>query len=137
MPKARSSSGLRCRKRAGLPSRSSTSARLTRSSCSLASLSLPLAFLVRLSTRFSRLSRSASINSVSMVSMSASGAILPSKLVMYPSSKHRTTLRDVGEKLFAEPLALGGAAHQACDIDKGQPGRNDLRRFSDLGQLVE
>ena len=91
MPKARSSSGLRSRNRAGLPSRSSTSARLTRSSCSLASLSLPLAFLARLSTRFSRLSRSASISSVSMVSMSASGAILPSTWVMSESSKQRTT----------------------------------------------
>ena len=91
MRKSRSSSGLRSRNRAGLPSRSSTSARLTRSSCSLASLSLPLAFLVRLSTRFSRLSRSASINSVSMVSMSASGAILPSTWVMSESSKQRTT----------------------------------------------
>ena len=91
MRKARSSSGLRSRNRAGLPSRSSTSARLTRSSCSLASLSLPLAFLERLSTRFSRLSRSASISSVSMVSMSASGAILPSTWVMSESSKQRTT----------------------------------------------
>ena len=91
MPKARSSSGLRSRNRAGLPSRSSTSARLTRSSCSLASLSLPLAFLARLSTRFSRLSRSASISSVSMVSISASGAILPSTWVMSESSKQRTT----------------------------------------------
>src|SRR5689334_18948421 len=91
MPNARSSSGLRSRKRAGLPSRSSTSARLTRSSASLASLSLPLAFLARLSTRFSMLSRSASISSVSMVSMSASGAILPSTWVMSESSKQRTT----------------------------------------------
>ena len=91
MPKARSSSGLRSRNRAGLPSRNSTSARLTRSSCSLASLSLPLAFLARLSTRFSRLSRSASISSVSMVSISASGAILPSTWVMSESSKQRTT----------------------------------------------
>src|SRR5207248_6219848 len=89
--KARSSSGLRSRNRAGLPSRSSTSARLTSSSCSLASLSLPLAFLERLSTRFSRLSRSASISSVSMVSISASGAILPSTWVMSESSKQRTT----------------------------------------------
>ena len=44
---------------------------------------------------------------------------------------------DVGEELVAEPLALGGAAHQACDVDEGQARRNDLRGFGELGQHVE
>ncbi len=57
----------------------------------MASLSPPLAFFSMATMRFSRLSRSASISSVSMVSISASGAILPSTWVMSPSSKQRTT----------------------------------------------
>ena len=44
---------------------------------------------------------------------------------------------DGGEKLVAEALALGRAAHQPRDIDKGQPGRDDLAGFCDLGELVE
>ena len=44
--------------------------------------------------------------------------------------RDRVDLADGGEKLVAEALALGGAAHQAGDIDKGQPGRDDLRRFA-------
>ena len=32
-------------------------------------------------------------------------------------------LADIGEELVAEPFALRGAAHQAGDIDEGQPGR--------------
>ncbi len=89
-----SSSGLRSTKRAGLPSRSSASERLIRSSASLASFAsspLPLAFFSSASTRFSRLSRSASINSVSMVSMSATGSMRPSTCVTSSSLKQRTT----------------------------------------------
>ena len=143
MPKARSSSGLRSRNRAGLPSRSSTSARLTRSSVSLASLSLPLAFLARLSTRFSRLSRSASISSVSMVSMSANGAILPSTWVMsevFETPHHmrdRVDLADGGEELVAEAFALRGAADEARNVDEGQSRRDDLRGACDGRQFVE
>ena len=51
--------------------------------------------------------------------------------------RNRVDLADGGEELVAEPLALGGAAHQARDIDEGQPGRNDLGGFGDLGELVE
>ena len=35
-------------------------------------------------------------------------------------------LADVGEKLVAQPLALRRAAHEARDIDEGEPRRNDL-----------
>ena len=77
--------------RAGLPSCSSASA------CSIigrtvsASLSLPLARLRNWTMRRSRLSRSASISSVSTVSASATGSILPSTCVMSSSSKQRST----------------------------------------------
>ena len=37
----------------------------------------------------------------------------------------------------SEPLALGSAAHQTRDIDKGQPRRNDLGGLGDFGKLVE
>ena len=46
-------------------------------------------------------------------------------------------LADVGEELVAEAFALGGAAHEAGDVDEGQPGRDDLRRFGDRRELVE
>src|SRR5262245_40637642 len=94
MRKAFSSSGLRSTNRAGLPARSNPSARLTRSSvslASLASLSFPFAFLARPSTRRSRLSRSASISSVSMVSMSAIGSIAPATSATPGWTKQRTT----------------------------------------------
>ena len=44
---------------------------------------------------------------------------------------------DVGEELVAEALALGGAAHQAGDVDEGQPRRDDLGRAADAGERVE
>ena len=44
---------------------------------------------------------------------------------------------DIAEKLIAEPLAFGGAAHQARDIDEGQPRRHDHRRFGQRRQRVE
>ena len=67
----------------------------------------------------------------------------PSTWVTSPSSKQRTTwaiashFADVGEKLIAEPLALGGAAHQAGDVDEGEPRRDDLLRAGDLGQRLQ
>ena len=36
---------------------------------------------------------------------------------------------DVGEELIAETLTLGGAPHQAGDVDEGEPGRHDLCRI--------
>ncbi|OIQ67242.1 hypothetical protein GALL_511810 [mine drainage metagenome] len=50
---------------------------------------------------------------------------------------NRINLADGGEKLVAEALALRGAAHEARDIDEGQPCRNDLRGFGSCRQLVE
>ena len=41
----------------------------------------------------------------------------------------RIDLADVAEKLIAEPLAAGGAAHQAGDIDKFELSWDDLGRF--------
>src|SRR5882672_184689 len=49
----------------------------------------------------------------------------------------RIDLADGGEKLVAETFALRGAAHQARNIDKGQPGRDDLAGFGDFRQFVE
>ena len=46
-------------------------------------------------------------------------------------------LADVGEELVAEPLALRGAAHEAGDVDEGEPGRHDLHGLGELRQRVE
>ena len=46
-------------------------------------------------------------------------------------------LADVGEELVAEPLALRGAAHQAGDVDEGEPRRHDLHGLGELRQRVE
>ena len=143
MPKARSSSGLRSRNRAGLPSRSSTSARLTRSSCSLASLSLPLAFLVEV---VDALFQAVEIGEHQLgldgldIGQRRDLAFDMGDVGILKAAHHmrdRVDLADGGEKLVAEALALRGAAHQAGDIDEGQPRRDDLRRFGDLGELVE
>jgi hypothetical protein len=40
-------------------------------------------------------------------------------------------LADVGEELVAEAFALGGAAHEAGDVDEGDAGRDDLLRLRD------
>ena len=49
----------------------------------------------------------------------------------------RVAFADVGEKLVAEPLALRGAAHEAGDVDEGQPRRDDLLRAGDPGEDFE
>ena len=46
-------------------------------------------------------------------------------------------LADVAEELVAEAFALRRAAHEPGDVDEGQPGRQDLRRLADRCQLVE
>ena len=46
-------------------------------------------------------------------------------------------LADVGEELVAEPLAFRGAAHEAGDVDEGEPGRHDLHGFRELCQRIE
>ena len=51
--------------------------------------------------------------------------------------RDRVDLADGGEELVAEAFALGRAAHQAGDVDEGQPRRDDLRGFGDRRQLIE
>ena len=46
-------------------------------------------------------------------------------------------LADVGEELVAEALALGGAAHQAGNVDELELGLDLVGRFGDLGDPVE
>ena len=46
-------------------------------------------------------------------------------------------LADVGEELVAQPFALGGAAHQAGDVDEGDAGRDDLLRLGDRRDLFQ
>ena len=46
-------------------------------------------------------------------------------------------LADIGEELIAEPLAFRGTAYQPRDIHEGQPGRDDLGRFGELGERLE
>ena len=49
----------------------------------------------------------------------------------------RVAFADIRQKLIAEPFALRGAAHQAGDIDKGQPRRNDLLGARDFGECFK
>jgi len=51
--------------------------------------------------------------------------------------RDRIDLADVGEELVAEALAFRGAAHQAGDIDEGEPRRHDLRRLGERRQRIE
>jgi len=44
---------------------------------------------------------------------------------------------DVGEELVAQPLALGGALDQACNVDEFELGVDDLGRGRDARELVE
>ena len=74
-----------------LPSCSALRIGSIRSTWNWLSLSPPLAFFCNAGRRFSRLSRSASISSVSMVSASRIGSTLPSTWVTSVSSKQRST----------------------------------------------
>src|SRR4029078_7877520 len=163
MPKARSSSALRSTRRAGLPSRSSTSVRLTRSSCSLASLSLPFAFFVMLyevdlllgvlvvALGFLREVVDALLEAVEVgehqlgldgLDVGERGDLaLDMRDVGILEAAHDmrdgVDLADVGEELVAEAFTLGSAAHEAGDVDEGRPGRDDLPRLGDGRELVE
>ena len=46
-------------------------------------------------------------------------------------------LADIAQKLVAEPLAFRGAAHQAGDVDEGEPRRHDNRRLGQRRQRIE
>ena len=46
-------------------------------------------------------------------------------------------LADGGEELVAEPLAFGGAAHQAGDVHEGDAGRDDLFRLRQRAELFQ
>ena len=46
-------------------------------------------------------------------------------------------LADITQELVAEPLALRGAAHQAGDIDKGEPRRHNDGRLGERRQRIE
>ena len=145
MWKAFSSSGLRSTRRAGLPSRSSASARLTRSSVSLASRLL-VAALGLLLERVDALLEAVEIGEHQLgldgldVGDRIDLALDMGDVVVLEAAHHMrdgVDLADMGEELVAEPLALGGAAHQAGDVDEGQPRRHDLGRFRELRQRVE
>ncbi|GHG70784.1 hypothetical protein GCM10018980_65770 [Streptomyces capoamus] len=49
----------------------------------------------------------------------------------------RVGLADVREELVAQALTLGGAAHDAGDVDEVDRGRKDALRLEDRGQLCE
>ena len=121
----------------------SRSARLTRSSVSLASLSLAFGFLLRASTR--------RFEAVEIgqhqfgfddfdVGNRIDAAFDMGDVVVLEAAQHMgdgVDLADIGEKLIAEPLAFRRAAHQAGDVDEGQPRRHDDRRLGEFGQRVE
>ena len=98
----------------------------------LGALSPPRASLALRSRRFSTVSRSFSISSVSIVSMSRSGSTraLDVDDVRVLEAAHDVDdgvdLADVGQKLVAQPLALGGARDEArrCRRTRWSPGRS-------------
>ncbi len=45
----------------------------------------------------------------------------------------RIDLADMPEKLVAEPLSTRRTAHQTGDVDKFELGRDDFRRFRQIG----
>ena len=49
----------------------------------------------------------------------------------------RVGLADIGKKLIAETLALGGASDQTGDVDEADPGRDERSWFGNLGDRVE
>ena len=111
-------------------------------SIAMDSLSLPVARLRVCSVRRSRLSRSASISSVSIVSASATGLMRPSTWVMssvFEAAQHMhdgVDFADIGEELVAEAFALRRAAHQAGDVDEGDARRDQFLRLGDVGKLA-
>ena len=144
MWKAFSSSGLRSTSRAGLPSRSSASARSTRSSV------LPPRLLVAaLGLLLERVDAPLQAVEIGEHQLGLDGLDVGDRIDAVldmgdvGSSKQRTTCamastsRMLAEELVAEPLALGGAAHQAGDVDEGQPRRDDLGRLRERRELVE
>jgi hypothetical protein len=50
---------------------------------------------------------------------------------------HRVGVADIGQELVAQPLALGGAAHQARHIHEIDARGNDLLGAGDLGQRLQ
>ena len=44
---------------------------------------------------------------------------------------------NIRQELIAQAFAFGGAANQACNIDKAHSSGNDLRRAGNMGQLVQ
>lgn len=110
---------------------------------SFASFSPDLAFFRSGWMRRSRLSRSASISSVSMVSASRNGSTLPSTWVMLSSSKQRRTCttasvsRMLAKELVAQTLTFRRAAHQSRDIHEFQLRRNHGLGLGDFRQLVQ
>ena len=78
-----------------------------------------------------------------MISRSAIGSTRPSTWVMSVvleaagDEGDGVAVADVGQELVAQALALGGAAHQAGDVDEVDPRRDDLLRLGDPRQRVQ
>ena len=92
---------------------------------------------------FSTVARSASANSVWIVSISEIGSILPGDvghvLVLEAADDvgDGIGLANVSEKLIAESLALRRARDEPRDVDEFDDGRNHLLWLRDLRQLLE
>ena len=86
--------------------------------------------------RFSTVSRSASPSSTSIVSTSRSGsgaAVDVHDVLVVEAAHHvddRVGLADVAEELVAEALALGGALHEAGDVDELDRRRDDRAQWT-------
>ena len=110
----------------------------SRRSCWIASLSPPRTLRVMFCIRFSMLSISASISSVSIVSASATGidpALDMGHVAVLKAAQHmgdRVHLADIGQELVAQPLALAGAFDEAGDVDEGHARGDDLLAPRDL-----
>ena len=143
MPKARSSSALRSTKRAGLALAQQHQRAVDEVELLLGLLVVALGFLRQI---VDALLQAVEVGEHQLgldgldVGKRGDLALDMGDVAILEATHHmrdRVDLADRGEELVAEALALGCAAHQARDVDEGQPGRNDLRRFRDFGQLVE
>ena len=104
---------------------------------------LPLTSFSKRGIARSRVSRSARISSVLMVSMSALGSTVPSTCTTSESSKPRTTCaiasasRMFARNLLPRPSPSRGAAHDAGDVDERHRGGQDALGAEDAGERLE
>ena len=129
--------------RAGLPSRSSSSALSISSQLRLGVLLAGLGLLLQRQTAlleaFEIGQHQLGLDGLG-VGDGRDAALDVRDVVVLEAAQHvgdGVDLANVAQKLIAQAFALGGAAHQAGNVDERQPRRNSPCRLADLSELVE